>query len=207
MRYNILLIVSTLFILPCFGQNDKKNKLRVKLVMNTKDTIDCFANLSVSGENGTAFSYERVKKNNNDEIDFPLMNTNWVNEAIINGESYLMRRVYKEGYSIFAEGCLLKKDYGIDSFALYKWGDTLTGQTVISLPEKIGYEEKFVLIDNRHFRTASTWGLVIFKKCPELKALVRNKEEGWTLSETMALNDRIIIWKKYIDKYKSCIGQ
>jgi hypothetical protein len=169
--------------------------------------MDCFANLSLNGENGTAFSYERIIKNKAGEIDFPVIKTSWVNAVIFNDETYLIGRVYKEGYSIWAEGCLLKKVYGIDSFALYKWNDGQADKQVALLPEKIGGENKFVLIENRHFRTPSTWSFVCFKKCPELKSLVRNKEEGWVLTETMAIEDRISMWKKYIDKYKTCTGQ
>jgi hypothetical protein len=206
-RYTFLLIVSFCFTKTVVGQTDSKNRIRVKLVLNTKDTMDCFANLSLNGENGTAFGYEKINKSNTGEIDFPFIKTSWVSAVIFNGETYLIGRVYKEGYSIWAEGCLLKKEYGIDSFALYKWNDGQTDKQVALLPERIEDENKFVLIENRHYRTPSTWTLGCFKKCPELKTLVRTKVEGWVLTETMTLEDRIAMWKKYIDKYKTCTGQ
>ena len=130
-----------------------------------------------------------------------------IKEIIIGSEKYFFMDVWKaDGTKM--QGCLLKKIYGIPPFALFQWGEIWNPENaVVLLPQSTDSTLNFAFIAVRKFNKQYSWASLQFKDCAELKELIQKKVSGWLLPEKETAGERVELWKKYIDKYNSCINR
>ena len=209
MKNLLIIMLLGLAYIPSLAQTSPKPpRKRVLAVMNTNDTLDCYLNFYSDKGNALALKYKLIKlvNKNADYINFMAgLDIKKIKEIIIGTEKYFFADVLKSD-GTKTEGCLLKKLYGISSFALFQWGEVWNPENaVVLLPKSTDSTLNFTFITARRFNSWSSWAFTQFKDCQELKELIQKKVSGWVLSESITAKEKIEVWKKYIDKYNSCI--
>ena len=110
-------------------------------------------------------------------------------------------KVTKGNYE-YEYNCLSKKIYGVDSFALYQWGLAENSEKVfVVLPARGMTEYRF--INNSFFTSGTIWS-INFRNCRQLKENIQEQKEGWGMLESLTNEDKILLWKKYIDAWLEC---
>ncbi len=112
-----------------------------------------------------------------------------------------MDKVTKGNYE-YEYNCLSKKIYGVDSFALYQWGITENADKVfVVLPSRGTPEYRF--INNPFFTSGTIWSIGL-RSCKQLKNDIEEEKEGWAMLPTLTNEDKVLLWKKYIDAWLEC---
>lgn len=110
-------------------------------------------------------------------------------------------KVTKGNYE-YEYNCLSKKIYGVDSFAIYQWGFAENAdKCFVVLPSRGTPEYRFV---NHSFFTNSTVWSIALRSCKQLQQDIREKKEGWAMLESLTNEEKILLWKKYIDAWLEC---
>ncbi len=209
MKYCFILILLGAVCIQLSAQpSPEPPRTRVLAVMNTNDTLDCYLDFYSDKENEQALKFELIKVINKNSTYVNLMAGLYIEkikEIIIGTEKYFFMDVLKSD-GTKAAGCLLKKLYGNSAFALYQWGEKWNAEkAVVLLPKSTDSTLNFTFVNTRRFNNGTSWAIRQFKDCPELNELIRQKTSGWILSDNIPAEERITIWKKYMDKYSSCI--
>lgn len=119
---------------------------------------------------------------------------------------YFLANIFTEenGNSKLLYNCCLKKVYGKDSFAIYQFGlEWNTDLAVVALPKVVIYG-KYYLVNNSYFTRQNVWKTTMFRACSIIKENMKAEKEGWTFNETSTQEQKIEVWKKYIDAWEQC---
>jgi hypothetical protein len=120
---------------------------------------------------------------------------------------YLLTNVVTEenGEHKFLYNCSLKRIYGKDSFAIYQFGlEWNENFAIVALPKDAIYG-RFYLINHKYFTRQEIWKTVQFRRCKTMKENLNNEKDGWNFNDTSTQQEKIIVWKKYIDAWEQCI--
>lgn len=110
-------------------------------------------------------------------------------------------KVTKGNYE-YEYNCLSKKIYGVDSFALYQWGLVDNADKVLVVLPSRGMPE-YRLINHSFFTSSTVWSIA-FRSCKQLKKAIEDEQEGWVMLPSLTTEDKVLLWKKYIDAWLEC---
>jgi len=125
------------------------------------------------------------------------LNAAAISRLVIDSITYKVRNIeYEDGK--YYKNCCIREISNNAKMNLYAWGSKTEANTY-SLWIK-GYTYPKML---KEISAVTT--LFLFTGCNEFKTKMREKQKGYYLEENITDEERLSIWKKWIDETKDCI--
>ncbi len=198
-----LLIVVVLLSLSMVGfSKDKKEKHfgKVVSIMGNYEG-DIYINLTGENEEMIEIDLGMVKEKSkgkkstvSSEVS---LNAKAIRSLMIDGVEYVIKDIEYEYNKLYKNCCLVKNIHNAAT-SLFIWKNK-QGVEQFTILFK-GYREVKML------HLASTTNILFsLNGCDELKTKIRNKEQGYVITEATTEAERVSVWQKFITESADCV--
>lgn len=131
------------------------------------------------------------------------MNVAIIHHIIINDTTYYFRDIkYDYNEKIYRNTAVRLIDGTLDC-GMFQTGRSQALNTIsIKLPNKELSE--LVAADFDYYKTTLGWHIFAFGKCESMHSKMLENKTGYTWNDKTSLEDRISIWKSWIQEYNAC---
>lgn len=205
----VLLLVVYFFTQPVLNAQQKYEGILVtKMGQQEKGIIT----VNLDGENNELLEITTIEKSTSKSrrqktkqtiSTSAKLNLAFIHHIIINDTTYYFRDIkydYNEKYYMNTPVRLIGGTLDCGIFQTGRSADNK--QLSIKLPNN--EFSKLVAVDFDYYKATLGWHIMAFGKCIGLRSKMENKEAGYSWNDDTSADQRISMWKKWIEEFNAC---